>query len=241
MAGETEKATRSTRAKGKRASGNGAAKPRSRKAPAKSKKAEAEATPDSNGSEGPFIPRLLTVYRQEVAPVITREFGYPNPMMAPQLSKVTVNIGLGEALTNSGAVDAATRDLATITGQKPVVTKARMSIANFRLRTGMSVGVMVTLRSARMWQFMDRLVNLALPRVRDFRGVPRNSFDGRGNYTLGLREQIVFPEIDYNLIDRLRGLQMTFVTTARTDEESRRLLELLGMPFARPGEVVGIG
>ena len=143
-------------------------------------------------------------------------------------------------LTNSGAVDAATRDLATITGQKPVVTKARMSIANFRLRTGMSVGVMVTLRSARMWQFMDRLVNLALPRVRDFRGVPRNSFDGRGNYTLGLREQIVFPEIDYNLIDRLRGLQMTFVTTARTDEESRRLLELLGMPFARPGEVMGI-
>ncbi len=239
MAGETEKTTRSTRAKGKRASGSGAARSRTRKTPAKSEQKKTDATPESNGSEGPFMPRLLTVYRQEVAPVITREFGYTNPMMAPQLSKVTVNIGLGEALTNSGALDAATRDIATITGQKPVVTKARLSIANFRLRTGMSVGVMVTLRSARMWQFMDRLVNLALPRVRDFRGVPRNSFDGRGNYTLGLREQIVFPEIDYNLIDRLRGLQMTFVTTARTDEEARRLLELLGMPFARPGEVVG--
>lgn len=239
MAGETEKPTRSARAKGKRAAGTGAAKSRTRKSPSKSRR-ETEAAPASNGSEGPFIPRLLTVYRQEVAPVITREFGYTNPMMAPKLSKVTVNIGLGEALTNSGALDAATRDLSTITGQKPVVTKARMSIANFRLRTGMSVGAMVTLRSARMWQFMDRLVNLALPRVRDFRGVPRNSFDGRGNYTLGLREQIVFPEIDYNLIDRLRGLQMTFVTTARTDEEARRLLELLGMPFANPGEVVGI-
>ena len=238
MAGETEKPTRTARAKGKRAGESGAAKPRKRKAPAKSK--SEPATPEaSNGSEGPFVPRLLSIYRLEVAPVIIREFGYSNPMMAPQLSKVTVNIGLGEALTNSGSVDAATRDLATITGQKPVVTKARISIANFRLRAGMSVGVMVTLRAARMWQFVDRLVNLALPRVRDFRGVPRNSFDGRGNYTLGLREQIVFPEIDYNLIDRLRGLQMTFVTTARTDEEARRLLELLGMPFARPGEAIG--
>jgi large subunit ribosomal protein L5 len=238
VAGETEKPTRTARAKGKRAGASGAAKPRTRKAPAKSK--SEPATPAaSNGSEGPFVPRLLSIYRLEVAPVIIREFGYSNPMMAPQLSKVTVNIGLGEALTNSGSVDAATRDIATITGQKPVVTKARISIANFRLRAGMSVGVMVTLRAARMWQFVDRLVNLALPRVRDFRGVPRNSFDGRGNYTLGLREQIVFPEIDYNLIDRMRGLQMTFVTTARTDEEARRLLELLGMPFARPGEVIG--
>ena len=229
MAAETEKPTRSARAKGK---------PRTRKSPAKAKQ-EAATAVASNGSVEPFVPRLLSIYRLEVAPVITREFGYTNPMMAPLLSKVTVNIGLGEALTNSGAVDAATRDIATITGQKPVVTKARISIANFRLRAGMSVGVMVTLRAARMWQFVDRLVNLALPRVRDFRGVPRNSFDGRGNYTLGLREQIVFPEIDYNLIDRMRGLQMTFVTTARTDEEARRLLELLGMPFARPGEVIG--
>ncbi len=238
MAGETEKPTRTARAKGKRAGEGGAAKPRTRKAPAKSK-SEPATSAASNGSEGPFVPRLLSIYRLEVAPVIIREFGYSNPMMAPQLSKVTVNIGLGEALTNSGSVDAATRDIATITGQKPVVTKARISIANFRLRAGMSVGVMVTLRAARMWQFVDRLVNLALPRVRDFRGVPRNSFDGRGNYTLGLREQIVFPEIDYNLIDRMRGLQMTFVTTARTDEEARRLLELLGMPFARPGEAIG--
>ena len=237
MANESKENNKSPRSRGR--SSGGSKRAGSRKAPAKTEQATADA--GSNGAGEPFVPRLLTVYRDEVTPVLRREFGYRNPMMTPQLGKVTVNIGLGEALTNSGALDAAARDLTVITGQKPVVTKAKRSIANFRLRTGMSIGVMVTLRSARMWQFVDRLVNLALPRVRDFRGVPRNSFDGRGNYTLGIREQIVFPEIDYNLIDRLRGLQMTFVTTARSDEEARRLLELLGMPFVRPGEVVGSG
>ncbi len=237
MANENKGNNKSARGKGPQSGGGRRA--RARKAPAKAEQTPADA--GSNGTGELFVPRLLTIYRDEVTPVLRREFGYRNAMMTPQLEKVTVNIGLGEALTNSGALDAATRDLTVITGQKPVVTKAKKSIANFRLRTGMSIGVMVTLRSARMWQFVDRLVNLALPRVRDFRGVPRNSFDGRGNYTLGIREQIVFPEIDYNLIDRLRGLQMTFVTTARSDEEARRMLELLGMPFVRPGEGIGSG
>ena len=179
------------------------------------------------------LPRLLVRYREEVAPVLRREFGYSNPLQVPTLKKVVVNIGLGEALENSNAIESSTNDLATITGQKPVVNLARKSIANFKLREGMAVGASVTLRAHRMWQFYDRLVNIALPRVRDFRGVSRNSFDGRGNYSLGLSEQVVFPEIDYNTIDRLRGLQVAIVTTALTDEEGRRLLDLLGMPFVR--------
>lgn len=187
---------------------------------------------DSNGSATSEMPRLLTLYRSEAIPVLTREFGYTNPLQLPQLDKIIVNIGLGEAIDNSNAIDAATGDLATITGQKPIVNRAKKSIANFKLREGMPVGASVTLRSHRMWQFYDRLVNVALPRVRDFRGTSRNSFDGKGNYALGLTEQVVFPEIDYNQIDRLRGLQVAIVTTARTDEEGRRLLELLGMPFA---------
>ncbi|MBI4305648.1 MAG: 50S ribosomal protein L5 [Chloroflexi bacterium] len=187
----------------------------------------------------PFVkPRLLTRYQSEVIPVLKREFGYSNVMQVPRLKKIVLNIGLGEAIKNAGAVDAATRDMATIAGQKPVVTKSRKSIANFGLREGQPVGVTVTLRDVRMWHFLDRLTSFALPRVRDFRGVPRNSFDGRGSFTLGLADQIVFPEIDYNKIDRLRGLQVTIVTSARTDEEARRLLELLGMPFVRPAEVV---
>ena len=181
----------------------------------------------------PPVPRLLARYREDVVPVLRREFGYSNPLQVPTLQKVVVNIGLGEALENSNAIEASTRDLATITGQKPIVNLARKSIANFKLREGMAVGASVTLRSHRMWQFYDRLVNIALPRVRDFRGVSRNSFDGRGNYSLGLSEQVVFPEIDYNQIDRLRGLQVAIVTTALTDEEGRRLLDLLGMPFVR--------
>jgi large subunit ribosomal protein L5 len=187
---------------------------------------------DANGSATLTIPRLLSLYRSEVAPVLTREFGYANPLQLPNLEKIIVNIGLGEAIDNSNAIDAATADLATITGQKPIVNRAKKSIANFKLRAGMPVGASVTLRADRMWQFYDRLVNVALPRVRDFRGTSRNSFDGNGNYSLGLSEQVVFPEIDYNQIDRLRGLQVAIVTTARTDEEGRRLLELLGMPFA---------
>jgi large subunit ribosomal protein L5 len=171
-------------------------------------------------------------YREEVAPTLIKEFGYTNPMQVPRLEKIVVNIGLGEALQNAKALDAAVGDLTQITGQKPIVTRARRSLAQFRLRTGNAIGAKVTLRGERMWDFLQRLTNLALPRLRDFRGVPSRSFNGRGNYSLGLREQLAFPEIDYDKIDRLRGLEVSIVTTARTDEESKRLLELLGMPFA---------
>lgn len=170
-------------------------------------------------------------YEEEVVPTLVKEFGYQNPMQVPRLSKISVNIGLGEALTNSKAVDAAVGDLATITGQKPVITKAKRSIAQFKIREGNTIGVKVTLRGQRMWDFLERLTRIALPRIRDFRGVPTRSFDGRGNYSLGLREQLAFPEIDYDQVDRLRGLELTVVTSARTDEEGQRLLALLGMPF----------
>ena len=170
-------------------------------------------------------------YEEEVVPALVKEFEYQNPMEVPRLTKITVNIGLGEALTNSKAVEAAVADMTTITGQKPVVTKAKRSIAQFKIREGNTIGVKVTLRGQRMWDFLERLTRLALPRIRDFRGVPSKSFDGRGNYSLGLREQLAFPEIDYDQVDRLRGLEMTVVTTAKTDEEGQRLLALLGMPF----------
>ena len=170
-------------------------------------------------------------YRDEVAPALQREFGYPNTMQIPRLDKVVVNIGLGEAIANAKALDAAVGDLTTITGQKPIVTRAKRSIAQFRLRTGMPIGAKVTLRGQRMYDFLERTLALALPRIRDFRGIPTRSFDGRGNFSLGLREQLVYPEIDYDRIDRLRGLEISIVTTAKTDEEGRMLLELLGMPF----------
>jgi large subunit ribosomal protein L5 len=176
--------------------------------------------------------RLRTRYRDEVVPALAKQFGYANVMEIPRVEKIVVNIGLGEALQNAKAIDAATGDLATITGQKPIVTRAKRSIAQFRLRTGNPVGAKVTLRGERMWDFLERLTVLALPRIRDFRGIPAKSFDGRGNYSLGLREQLAFPEIDYDKVDRLRGLEISIVTTAKTDEESKRLLELLGMPFA---------
>jgi large subunit ribosomal protein L5 len=176
--------------------------------------------------------RLRTRYQEEVAPALVKQFGYANAMQVPRLEKIVVNIGMGEALQNAKAMDAATGDLATITGQKPIITKAKRSIAQFRLRTGNPVGAKVTLRGERMWDFLERLTVLALPRMRDFRGIPAKSFDGRGNYSLGLREQLAFPEIDYDKVDRLRGLEISIVTTAKTDEESKRLLELLGMPFA---------
>ncbi len=176
--------------------------------------------------------RLRERYTAEIAPALQKQFEYHNPNEIPRLSKIVVNIGLGEALTNAKAIDAATGDLALITGQKPIVTKAKRSIAQFRLRTGNSVGAKVTLRGERMWDFYDRLTTLALPRIRDFRGVPGKSFDGRGNFSLGLREQLAFPEIDYDKVDRLRGLEISIVTTAKTDEELKKLLELLGMPFA---------
>ena len=171
-------------------------------------------------------------YKAEVVPALQKQFEYGNPLEVPKISKIVINIGLGEALSNAKALDAALGDLTLITGQKPIVTKAKRSIAQFRVRTGNSIGAKVTLRGERMWDFMDRLTMLALPRIRDFRGIPSKSFDGRGNYSLGLREQLAFPEIDYDKVDRLRGLEISIVTTAKTDEESRRLLELLGMPFA---------
>ena len=176
--------------------------------------------------------RLEQRYRDEVAPALRKQFEYDNVMQVPKLTKVVINIGLGEALTNAKALDAAVGDLTRITGQKPIVTKARRSIAQFHVRAGNSIGAKVTLRGERMWDFLDRLTTLALPRIRDFRGIPDKSFDGRGNYSLGLREQLAFPEIDYDKVDRLRGLEISIVTTAKTDEESRKLLELLGMPFA---------
>ncbi|MCY4639138.1 MAG: 50S ribosomal protein L5 [Chloroflexi bacterium] len=181
----------------------------------------------------PSEPRLRARYRQEAAPELTREFGYTNAMSVPTLSRIVVNVGLGEALTNARAVETATSDLMTITGQRPIVTRAKRAISNFRLRAGNPVGLKVTLRGSRMWEFFDRLVNAGLPRTRDFRGVPIEAFDGRGNYSLGISEQVIFPEIDFAAIDRVRGMQVNIVTTARTDEEGRRLLSLLGMPFAR--------
>ncbi len=171
-------------------------------------------------------------YLDEVAPALLKEFGYVNSMQVPRLQKIVINIGLGEALQNAKALDAAVGDLSLITGQKPIVTRAKRSIAQFRLRTGNAIGVKVTLRGERMWDFLERLIRLSLPRIRDFRGVPSRSFDGRGNYSLGLREQLAFPEIDYDKVDRLRGLEVSIVTSATTDEESKRLLALLGMPFA---------
>ncbi len=174
-------------------------------------------------------------YQNEVVPAIIKTLDMRNVMEVPRITKIVVNIGAGEALDNAKALDAAVADMTQITGQKPVVTKARKSIANFKLREGRAIGVKVTLRGERMWSFLDRLVNIALPRVRDFRGVSPDAFDGRGNYTLGLREQLVFPEIDYDKIDKLRGLEISIVTTARNDDEGRLLLQLLGMPFRKEG------
>jgi large subunit ribosomal protein L5 len=190
------------------------------------------AGPDE-ASKDEAMARLQDKYRDEALPALMEEFSYKNVMQAPKLQKIVVNIGLGEAVQNAKAIDAAVGDLTAITGQKPVVTRAKKSIAQFKLRAGMPIGAMVTLRGPRMYEFLDRLTAVALPRIRDFRGVSPNSFDGRGNYTLGLREQLAFPEIDYDKVDKARGLEMSFVTTARTDEEGRRLLALLGMPFAR--------
>ena len=180
-----------------------------------------------------MTPRLKEMYRQEVVPALMKEFGYRNAMEVPRLEKVVVNIGLGEALQNPKALDSAASDIAAITGQKPVITRAKRSIANFKVRQGNPIGLMVTVRGDRMWELVDRMVNAALPRIRDFHGVSNKGFDGRGNYSLGIREQLIFPEIEYDKIDRIRGLQLTLVTTARNDEEGKRLLQLLGMPFSR--------
>jgi len=177
--------------------------------------------------------RLKEKYQQEVMPPLMRDFGYKKVMQVPRLEKVVISIGLGEALQNPKALEAAEKDLRDISGQHPVITRAKKSIASFKLRTGMPIGMMVTLRGRRMYEFLDRLFNAVLPRIRDFQGVPVNSFDGRGNYSLGLRDQLVFPDIDYDKVDKARGLEITIVTTASSDDEGRRLLELLGMPFSR--------
>lgn len=177
--------------------------------------------------------RLKEKYYREVVPALMKELGLKNVMEVPRIEKIVLNIGVGEGKDNAKALESAARDLAVISGQKPIIRRARKSVAGFRLRKGQPIGVKVTLRGDRMWAFLDRLINIALPRVRDFRGVSPNSFDGRGNYSLGLREQLVFPEIDYDQIDKVRGLQVTIVTTAETDEEAYKLLEKLGMPFRK--------
>lgn len=177
--------------------------------------------------------RLKEKYQKEIVPTLMSEYGYKSVMQVPRLEKVVVNIGLGEATQNPHALEAAERDLAAITGQHPVITRAKRSISGFKLRKGMPIGMMVTLRGSRMYDFFDKLVNVTLPRLRDFQGMPRNSFDGRGNYTMGLGEQLIFPEIEYDKVDKIRGLEISVVTTARTNEEGSRLLELLGAPFSR--------
>jgi large subunit ribosomal protein L5 len=216
-------------------------KPATRSRAAAAEKAPKEATTEATKGSGngssrssyapPTYHGLRQRYRDDVVPAMQREFSYANSMEIPRVEKVVVNIGLGEAIANAKALDAAVGDLTTITGQKPIVTRAKRSIAQFRLRTGMPIGAKVTLRGQRMYDFLERTMSLALPRIRDFRGIPTRSFDGRGNFSLGLREQLVYPEIDYDRIDRLRGLEISIVTTAKTDEEGRKLLELLGMPF----------
>jgi len=178
-----------------------------------------------------IAPRFTDKYKADVVPALTKQFSYKNPNQVPKLEKIVLNMGLGAAVTNPKIIDAAVEEVKAITGQKPVVTRSKKAIASFKLRAGIPIGVMVTLRKERMWEFLDRLISIALPRTRDFRGVSRKAFDGKGNYTLGLKEQIIFPEINYDRIDVIKGLNISFVTTARTDEEGRALLQHLGMPF----------
>ena len=180
-----------------------------------------------------YTPRLKTKYTEEVAPALMKKFEYKSSMQIPKFDKITINVGAGEARDNAKVLDAVVADLMKITGQKPVVTKAKKSVANFKLREGMNIGAKVTLRGDRMWEFMDRLFSIALPRVRDFRGINPNGFDGRGNYAMGVKEQLIFPEIDYDTIDKIRGMDIVFTTTATTDEEARELLSLMGAPFAK--------
>ena len=226
---------------GRAADGAAAQQPAEAQAPRRSRRQRGQGRAEQGGgtavaeatAEGPPRPRLRDQFRDEIVPQMMREFSYSNPMEVPRLQKIVLNIGLGEALTNGRAMEAAAQDLATISGQKAVITRARKSIAGFKIRQGNAIGAAVTLRGARMYHFLDRLVNTALPRIRDFRGIPRRGMDGRGNFSIGIREQIIFPEIDYNQIDRIRGLQVTIATTAKNDAEAMRLLELYGFPFIR--------
>lgn len=194
-----------------------------------SKKAESAGKAAGNG----HVPRLRRLYLDEVAPKLAKEFGLENPMAVPRLEKISLNMGVGEAITNIKILDDAVEEMAALAGQRPTITRAQKSIASFKVRAGMPIGCRVTLRGARMWEFLDRLISVALPRVRDFRGVPNRSFDGRGNYTLGVREHTVFPEIDLNRVDKVKGMNITIVTTAGNDERARYLLRELGMPFQR--------
>lgn len=194
------------------------------------------AGPDTANDAGSFwvkMARLKEYYSKEVIPLLTKKFGYKNPWEAPRLEKIVINMGVGDAIQNPKLLDAALGDLTLITGQRPMVTKAKKSVSNFRLRVGMAIGCKVTLRGERMYEFWDRLVNVAIPRIRDFRGVLTKSFDGRGNYTLGIKEQVIFPEINYDKVDKIRGMDITIATTARTDEEASELLGTMGMPFRR--------
>ena len=199
----------------------------------KRQQAKRQEGPKGPGTRSEAAPRMLTIYRDTVVPQLTKEFDYANVMQVPRVDKIVVNIGIGEAKDNDKALDAAAGDVQTITGQKPALIKAKKSVAAFKLRAGQTVGIKTTLRGRRMWYFLDKLLNIALPRIRDFRGVSPDGFDGRGNYSLDLREQVVFPEIDYDKIDKLRGLEVSIVTTAKTDDEARSLLTRLGMPFRK--------
>jgi large subunit ribosomal protein L5 len=203
----------------------------------KKQKAEAHEAPQAGRPKASNrkSARMREKFVKEVMPVLMKEFGIENPMACPKIEKVVVNMGVGEATQNAKVLDPAVNDLQTITGQKPVVTKARKSIAQFKVREGQSIGAMVTLRGDRMYEFLDRLLNVALPRVRDFRGVNMKSFDGRGNYTLGLHDQLIFPEIDYSKVDKLKGMNVTIVTSAKNDDQARSLLKAMGMPFRQPG------
>ena len=202
-------------------------------AKAKQQQPKKEAAPKAPGTKSDQPPRLLVAYRDTVMKELTKEFDYGNVMQVPRVDKIVINVGIGEAKDNDKALDAAVGDITTISGQKPQLIKAKKSVAAFKLRAGQTVGIKTTLRGRRMWYFLDKLLNIALPRIRDFRGVNPDGFDGRGNYSLGLREQVVFPEIDYDKIDKLRGLEVSIITTARTDDEARSLLTRLGMPFRK--------
>jgi large subunit ribosomal protein L5 len=216
----------STKAKGEKKSDKGGK--RAKGGDGASGRSEASAVVSTTDA---VAPRLREKYKQDVVPALTKQFNYKNPMQVPRLQKIVLNMGLGAAVANPKIIDTAVEELKAIGAQKPVVTRSKKAIANFKLRAGLPIGAMVTLRSSRMWEFLDRLVTVALPRQRDFKGIPRKAFDGKGNYTLGLREQIIFPEIDYDKIDAIKGLNISFVTTAKTDEEGRALLQQLGMPF----------
>ncbi|MBI4508542.1 MAG: 50S ribosomal protein L5 [Deltaproteobacteria bacterium] len=210
--------------------------PKAQASKAQAKGGKKEAAPKETAEAGQVYkrtspPRLKVMYEKDVVPRLMKEFSYKNPMQVPRLTKITLNMGLGEAVANPKILDSAVEELRTISGQQPVVTRAKKAIANFKLRQGLKIGAMVTLRRERMWEFLDRLANLALPRVRDFKGISPRAFDGRGNYSLGIKEQIIFPEINYDKIDKIKGLNVSIVTTARTDEEGRALLRYLGLPF----------